>query len=56
MTFPVDVQRALYKPNGYFRGLMQNFWGDWTVIFPWSLRIRLWNWTWELEGDARVKR
>ena len=52
--FPVDV-RCIWKSKGYFRDLMQKFWGGWCDLIPWRLRVALWNWTWQLKGDERVR-
>lgn len=29
-------------------------WGNWHVFIPWRLRVAIWNWMWEYEGDERV--
>ena len=52
--FPVDV-RCIHRSKGYLRDLMQQFWGSWTAILPWRLRVALWNWIWDLKGDERVR-
>ena len=65
MNFPVDVQqpKCLWqqtdsrgKPLGWAREMMIASWGSYfpASLMPWRMRVAVWNWMWNLQGEERL--
>lgn len=52
---PKDARYLYVGSKLWPRRALQYLWGDWTAILPWPWAVALWNWTWNLKGDDRVK-